>query len=189
MRVLVACEESGVVRRAFRSRGHDAWSCDILPSRDGSEHHFQCDVLTILDRDWDLMIGHPECTYIALCQIWRKYKPGQEWRREKEEQGIEFFRKLWEAPIYRICLENPMSVASSRVAKKSQTIHPWQFGHGEKKETWLWLKNLPPLRPTNIVDGRVPRVHHMSPGKNRSRDRSVTYQGIADAMADQWGIL
>lgn len=189
MRVLVACEFSGRVRDAFLARGHDAWSCDLLPT-DSPGPHIQGDAIDAAYKGgWDLMIGHPPCTYIALCQIWRKYKPGCEWRAKEEDKAIEFFKRLWEAPIERICLENPMSIASTRVAQKSQTIHPWQFGHGERKQTWLWLKNLPPLRPTNIVDGREERIHRMPPGKDRSKKRSLTYQGIADAMAEQWGAL
>jgi hypothetical protein len=187
MRVLVACEFSGRVRDAFLARGHDAWSCDLLPTESPGPH-IQGDAIDAAYKGgWDLMIGHPPCTYIALCQIWRKYKAGCAWRAGEEEKAIKFFRRLWEAPIERICLENPKSVASTRVFKKSQTIHPWQFGHGEKKTTWLWLKNLPPLRPTDIVEGREAKVHRMPPSKDRSKKRSLTYLGIAMAMAEQWG--
>lgn len=186
MKILVACEFSGRVRDAFAARGHDAWSCDTKPSETPGQH-IQDDVLKILNDGWDLMIGHPPCTFLALCQIWRKYKPGQEWRKAEEEEAVSFFRKLWECNIPRICIENPMSVASTRVARKTQTIHPWQFGHGEKKTTWLWLKNLPLLMPTNIVEGREARVHRMPPGPDRKKNRSRTYPGIADAMAEQWG--
>lgn len=186
MKVLIACEFSGRVRNAFATLGHDAWSCDTKESESPGKH-IHGDVLEILNSGWDLMIGHPPCTYIALCQIWRKYKPGQEWRKAEEDAAIEFFRALWRADIPRICLENPMSVASTRVEPKNQTIHPWQFGHGETKTTWLWLKNLPPLVPTNIVEGRVPRVHYEPPGPNRKANRSRTFHGIANAMAAQWG--
>lgn len=197
MKVLVACECSGRVRAAFRARGHDAWSCDIKPSDDGGPH-LRDDVQEVLKADptrWDMMIGHPPCTFIALCQIWRKLKPGQEWRRAEEDKAIEFFRKLWEFPIHKICLENPMSVASTRVAKKSQTIQPYQFGHPEQKTTWLWLKNLPPLKPTNDVHAHMmtlprrerERIHFMPPSKDRASQRDKTYTGIAEAMAEQWG--
>lgn len=199
MKILIACEFSGTVRDAFIARGHDAMSCDLLPTEKPGPHH-QGDVLAILDQGWDMMIGHPECTFLALCQVWRKHpsradaqKYGlaindTEWRPKQRAAALEFFRALWNAPIPRICLENPMSIAS-RIEKKSQTIHPWQFGHGEKKETWLWLKNLPQLRPTNIVAGREERIWKMPPGENRKRERSRTFQGIADAMANQWSNL
>lgn len=198
MKVLIACECSGRVRAAFRAKGHDAYSCDILPADDGSPYHIQAPIREVLKdnpQQWDLMIGHPPCTYIALCQIWRKYKPGQEWRKAKEDAAIDFFRTLWECPIPKICLENPMSIASTRVTKKTQTIHPWQFGHPEQKTTWLWLKNLPPLVPTNNVREYMmtlprkerERIHFMSPGPTRSSMRDKTYTGIAQAMADQWG--
>lgn len=198
MKIIVACECSGEVRRAFRARGHEAYSCDILPSDDGSPFHIQEHIHTVMQdspAQWDLMIGHPPCTYLALCQIWRKYKPGQEWRKQKEDEAVDFFRRLWEYPVPKICLENPMSIATTRVCKKSQTIHPWQFGHPEQKTTWLWLKNLPPLKPTNNVREYMmtlprhvrERIHYMSPGPKRSSMRDKTYPGIAQAMAEQWG--
>lgn len=182
MNVLVACEFSGTVRRAFRHHGHRAWSCDILPAEDGSEYHRQCDVREILDEGWDLMIAHPPCTHLAVS--------GARWFGEKlveQAEAVEFVRTLLNAPIDRIALENPVSVISSRLRQPSQIIHPWQYGHGETKTTCLWLKNLPPLQPTNIVEGRETRIHRMPPGPDRWRERSITYQGIAAAMADQWG--
>lgn len=197
MKVLVACEYSGVVREAFRRRGHDAWSCDIIDAEDGSPYHLKGDALSWAwaDVGWDLMIAHPPCTYIALCQIWRKYKPGQEWRKPEEDKAIGFFKALHKAPIKKKCLENPKSVASTKVAPKTQTIHPWQHGHPEQKETWLWLEGLDPLVETNNVYEHMmtlPRkerekIHFASPNVNRGKDRSRTYFGIAEAMAEQWG--
>jgi site-specific DNA-cytosine methylase len=182
MRVLVACEFSGVVRDAFRVRGHDAYSCDLLPTEGDPRWHIKGDVLDVLGRDWDLMIAHPPCTHLAVS--------GARWFKGKQYEQAEalaFVRLLLEAPIPRIALENPVSIISSRIRKPDQIIQPWQFGHGETKATCLWLKNLPPLEPTNVVDGRMPRVHHASPGPDRWKERSRTLQGIADAMADQWG--
>lgn len=181
MKVLIACEFSGVVRRAFRDRGHDAWSCDILPSEDSGEH-YQCDVRGVLNDGWDLMIAHPPCTHLAVS--------GARWFKDKQDEqaeALEFVRLLLDAPIGRIALENPVSIISSRIRKPNQIIHPWQFGHGETKATCLWLKNLPPLLPTKIVDGREARIHKMPPSPYRAKERSRTYQGIADAMARQWG--
>ena len=200
MKWLIACEESGVVRRAFRELGHDAWSCDLLPASDGSKYHIQGDALKAAydtRMKWDAMLGHPPCTYLALCQIWRRLKPGCEWRDRAAKIGVEFAKLLWEAPIERIAIENPKSILSTQMAPKSQTIHPWQFGHMEQKETWLWLKKLPKLSPTDDVYGAMmliprnqrERVHFASPGASRSKDRSVTYEGIARAMAEQWGGL
>ena len=189
MRVLVACEFSGVVRDAFRAKGHDAWSCDLLPS-DSPGQHFNGDVRDklsthdIYDAAWDLMIAHPPCTYLAVS--------GARWfkdRQQEQTEALDFVRFLLDAPIPRIALENPISVISSKIRKPDQIIQPWQFGHGEVKATCLWLKNLPKLAPTNIVEGRVPRVHYTSPGPNRWKERSRTLQGIADAMANQWGSL
>jgi site-specific DNA-cytosine methylase len=184
VRVLVACEFSGVVRRAFRDRGHDAWSCDLLPAEDGDRHHFQGDVLGVLTFGWDLMIAHPPCTHLAVS--------GARWFKDKQreqEEALAFVRELLDAPIPRIALENPVSIISSRIRKPDQTIQPWQFGHGEVKRTCLWLKNLPLLRPTQIVEGREARVHRMPPGPDRWKERSRTFDGIAAAMADQWGSL
>lgn len=182
MRVLVACEFSGVVRRAFAALGHDAWSCDIDPAEDEDFKHLQMDVREVLDDGWDLMIAHPPCTYLAVS--------GARWfkdRRQEQEDALAFVRLLLDAPIEKIALENPVSVISSRIRKPDQIIQPWQFGHGETKKTCLWLKNLPKLEPTDVVDGRVNRIHRMPPGKNRGKERSRTYDGIAAAMAAQWG--
>lgn len=183
MRVIVACEFSGRVREAFRRLGHDAWSCDLLPAEDGSPFHIEDDVLLHLDgMDWDLMIAHPPCTHLAVS--------GARWFKDKkieQEEALEFVRRLLDAPIERIALENPISVISSRIRRPDQIIQPWQFGHGETKATCLWLKNLPLLKPTNIVDGRESRVHRMPPSPDRWKERSRTYHGIADAMATQWG--
>lgn len=184
MRILVACEFSGVVRRAFRALGHDAWSCDLLPAEDGSSKHYQINVRELMHPswDWDLMIAHPPCTHLAVS--------GARWFKDKQAEQVEaldFVRALLDAPIPRIALENPISIISSRIRKPDQIIQPWQFGHGETKATCLWLKNLPKLVPTNIVDGRSARVHRMPPGPDRWKERSRTFQGIAQAMAEQWG--
>jgi hypothetical protein len=182
MRVLVACEFSGTVRRAFRALGHDAYSCDLLPAEDGSPHHFQQNVLMRLNDGWDLMIAHPPCTHLAVS--------GARWFKEKvleQLMALEFVQKLLNAPIERIALENPISIISSRIRKPDQIIQPWQFGHGETKATCLWLKNLPKLQPTNIVEGREGRVWKMPPGPDRWKERSRTFKGVAMAMAEQWG--
>jgi site-specific DNA-cytosine methylase len=182
MKILVACEYSGRVREAFRKLGHDAWSCDLLPSDDNSPFHIQGDVLEILNHGWDLMIAHPPCTHLAVS--------GARWFKDKQTEqteALDFVRKLLNAPIDTIALENPISIISSKIRKPDQIIQPWQFGHGETKATCLWLKNLPKLTPTNIVDGRENRVHRMPPSPDRWKLRSTTYQGIADAMAEQWG--
>lgn len=182
-RVLVACEYSGRVRDAFIRAGHDAWSCDLLPTEQPGPHH-QGDVLDVLGNGWDLMVAHPPCTHLAVS--------GARWFGEKREQQVEalaFVRRLLNAPIPRIALENPVSIISTAIRKPDQTIQPWQFGHGETKATCLWLKNLPPLKPTNIVEGREARVHRMPPGPDRWKERSRTFEGIAQAMADQWGPL
>ena len=182
MRVLVACEFSGVVREAFRGRGHDAYSCDLLPAEDGSEFHFRGDALEYIGGGyWDLMVAHPPCTHLAVS--------GARWFKDKlpeQEAALRFVRALMAAPIERIAIENPISIISSRIRKPDQIIQPWQFGHGETKATCLWLKNLPPLQPTNIVPGRENRVHRMPPGPDRWKERSRTFRGIADAMASQW---
>jgi len=178
---LVACEFSGVVREAFAKRGHDAWSCDLLPT-DIPGQHIQGDVLEILNNGWDLMIAHPPCTHLAVS--------GARWFKDKQkeqQEALEFVRKLLDAPIHRIALENPVSIISTKIRKPDQIIQPWQFGHGETKKTCLWLKNLPKLVPTNIVDGREGRVWKLPPSEDRWKKRSITYQGIADAMAEQWG--
>jgi hypothetical protein len=181
VRVLVACERSGIVRDAFKRRGHYAMSCDLVPT-DNAGTHYQGDVRDLLQGSWDLMIAHPPCTYLAVS--------GARWfadRQAEQEEALEFVRTLLNAPIRKIALENPVSVISTRIRKPNQIVQPWMFGHGETKQTCLWLKGLPLLRPTNIVNGRDPRVHWMGPGVDRSRLRSQTYTGIADAMADQWG--
>ncbi len=182
MRVLVACEFSGVVRDAFAERGHDAWSCDILPTeRDGN--HIQGDVLEVLDDWWDLMIAHPPCTHLAVS--------GARWFKDKVEEqaeALDFVRSLLAAPIPRIALENPISVISTKVRKPDQIIQPWQHGHGETKATCLWLKGLPCLTPSNVVEGREARIHFMPPGEDRWKNRSRTLPGIAKAMADQWEV-
>ena len=192
MRVLVACEESGVVRDAFIARGHDAISCDILPTRSPGPHLLG-DVTQWLHGDWDLMIAHPPCTYLARSGMrWLKDQPplksgkpvGAD-RRQLLAESIRFFERLWNCGIPRICIENPISFLIP--IKETQVIQPWQFGHGETKATGLWLRNLPPLVETNVVDGREARIHKMPPGPDRARDRSVTYAGIAAAMAEQWG--
>ena len=185
MRVLVACEFSGVVREAFAARGHDAWSCDLLPSEIPGQH-FIGDVRMVLNNEplWDLMIAHPPCTHLAVS--------GARWfaaKRAEQEDALRFVADLLAAPIPMIALENPVSIISSRIRKPDQIIQPWQFGHGETKATCLWLKNLPPLVPTVIVQGREARVHRMPPGPDRWRERSRTYWGVAHAMASQWGGL
>ena len=180
MKILVAWEFSGVVRDAFTARGHTAISCDLLPS-ESSGNHYQGDIKDILMDGYDLMIAHPPCTHLAVS--------GARWFKEKQKEQTEalnFFRILLDAPIPKIALENPISIISSRIRKPDQIIQPWQFGHGETKATCLWLKGLPKLRPTNIVEGRESRIHKMAPSPDRWKERSRTYQGIADAMADQW---
>ena len=183
MRVLIACEFSGVVRRAFRARGHAAWSCDLLPAEDGSEHHFMTDALKAIEwTGWDLLIAHPPCTHLSVSGArWFKDK------RKEQDEALGFVRVLLDAPIPRIALENPVSIISSKIRKPDQIVQPWMFGHGETKATCLWLKGLPKLKPTNVVDGREARVHKMPPGPNRWKERSRTFEGIAAAMADQWG--
>ena len=181
MRVLVACEFSGVVRDAFAKLGHDAVSCDLLPT-DRPGPHYCGDVRDILANGWDLMVAHPPCTHLAVS--------GARWFKDKQqeqEDALEFVRLLLGADIPRIALENPVSIISTRIRKPDQIIQPWQFGHGETKATCLWLKGLPMLQPTCVVDGREDRIHRMAPSPDRWRERSRTYQGIADAMATQWG--
>lgn len=184
MRVLVACEYSGRVRDAFAKRGHTAVSCDLLPSDSPHGWHIQGDVLEIIGGGWDLMIAHPPCTHLAVSGA-RHFAAKQ--ASGVQQEALDFVRALLDAPIERIALENPVSIISSRIRKPDQVIQPWQFGHGETKATCLWLKNLPKLQPTNIVEGRENRVHRMPPSADRWKKRSTTYQGIADAMASQWG--
>ena len=182
MRVLIGCEFSGVVRSAFRARGHEAWSCDLLPAEDESDFHLQCDVRDVLDAGWDLAIFHPPCTHLAVS--------GARWfaaKQAEQAEALAFVVDLLAAPIPRIALENPISIISSRVRKPDQIVQPWQFGHGETKATCLWLHQLPPLQPTKIVDGRTARVHREPPSSERWKNRSRTYPGLAQAMAIQWG--
>jgi site-specific DNA-cytosine methylase len=198
MRVLLACEFSGVVRRAFRALGHDAWSCDILPAEDGDKHHFQADILTLFNelhgsktRGWDLMIAFPPCTHLAVS--------GARWfhkKRKEQKQALNFVRFLMDANIPRIAIENPVSIIATKIRKPDQTIQPHEFGHPEFKRTCLWLKGLPKLVPTHPLQVPVKgtdewvkwnRVHRASPGPDRWKERSRTYTGIAAAMAWQWG--
>jgi hypothetical protein len=181
MKVLIACEFSGIVREAFSDRGHFALSCDLLPTSIPGKH-YQGNVLDIINDGWDLMIAHPPCTYLCVS--------GARWFKDRmplQEEALQFVQTLMDAPIPRIAIENPIGVISTKIRKPDQIIQPWMFGHGETKATCLWLKNLPKLVPENIVDGRLKRIHNMSPSKNRSKNRSITYTGIAEAMGNQWG--
>lgn len=187
MRVLVACEYSATVRDAFRARGFDAWSCDLLPTEGDPRWHIQGDVLSFLTgmaRPWDLLIAHPPCTDLAVSGA--RHFPAKI-ADGRQQRALDFVQRLLDAPIPHIALENPISVISSKIRKPNQIIQPWQFGHGETKATCLWLKNLPALVPTDVVDGRSDRIHKMPPGPNRWKERSRTYTGIAAAMAQQWG--
>lgn len=180
-RILIACEFSATVRQAFAVRGHDAWSCDILPSEIPGQH-LEGDVRQWLNDGWDMLIAHPPCTFLAVS--------GARWfseRLDRQGEALDFVRLLMHAPIPRIAIENPVSVIATRLRPPDQVIQPYQFGHGETKATCLWLKNLPLLRPTNIVEGREARVHRMPPSPDRWRERSRTFPGIAAAMAEQWG--
>ena len=208
MRVIIACECSGRVREVFRKLGHYAWSCDLLPAEDGSPYHYQCDIRDVLGRGWDLMIAHPDCTY--LC------RSGLHWnargvlvdgrpRQELTEEALDFVRMLMDAPIPRIALENPVGCISTRIRKPNQIIQPYEYGDNASKKTCLWLKGLPPLKPTRRVAGRM--VMHngrqverwenqtdsgqnkLPPSAGRWKDRARTYQGWADAMSAQWGGL
>ena len=184
MKVLVACEYSGRVRDAFIRGGHDAMSCDLLPT-DSPGPHYQGDVFDLDLSKFDLMIAHPPCTHLAVSGA--RHFP--EKRADGRQQAaLEFARRLLDAPIPMIALENPISIISTKIRKPDQIIQPWQYGHGETKATCLWLKGLPLLTPTNIVEGRSDRIHKMPPSPDRWKLRSTTYQGIADAMASQWGI-
>lgn len=196
MKVLCACEFSGVVRRAFRSLGHDAWSCDLIPSEDASEFHIQADVKTVLDDGWELLIGFPPCTYLCNSGV-RWLAPGGLLNPDRHKlmmQACDFFAALYWAGAPYVCIENPVMHKYARdylqsawkVPTHSMTLQPWQYGHGEVKRTCLHLRNLPALTPTNIVSGREPRVHHASPGPDRWKKRSRTMPGIAAAMATQW---
>jgi hypothetical protein len=212
MRVLVGCEYSGRVRQAFRNLGHDAWSCDLLESEDDSRFHIQGDVLTLLSGGWDLAIFHPPCTYLTCAAEWaygdgpyhQKVKPDTltgAARRAARREAIEFVQQLMDAPIPRIAIENPVGVLSSEIRKPEQVIQPWMFGEDASKATCLWLKNLPPLTATGIVEPRIvggkkrwgnqtdSGQNKLSPSADRWKLRSTTYQGIAQAMANQWGSL
>lgn len=180
MKVLIACEFSGRVRDSFTKLGHDAWSADLLPS-ETTGNHYRGNVLDILNEGWDLMIAHPPCTYLAVS--------GARWfkdRMKEQELALDFVKTLLNSSIHKIALENPISVISSKIKKPDQIIQPWMFGHGETKATCLWLKNLPKLKPTNIVPGRETKIHKMPPSAERWKNRSRTFQGIAEAMASQW---
>lgn len=196
-RILVACEFSGTVRNAFNDRGYDAWSCDLLPDEHRSNKHITGDVRDVLGDGWDLLIvAHPPCTRLCSSGVrWLSSPPpGRtlESMWAELDEGAELFSTLWNAPIPHIAVENPVmhKHAKERIAgyaAPAQSVQPWQFGHGETKRTCLWLRNLPALVPTDVVEGRQPRVHHMSPGPDRWRERSRFFTGIANAMADQWG--
>ena len=189
-KVLVACEFSGIVRDAFIEQGHDAWSCDLLPSESNNGPHYQDSIHHVLTKtmyDWDMMIAHPPCTYLANSGVSWLYK--QEGRWAKLREGALFFKQLLEADIPKICIENPImhKYAVEIIGRRQdQVIQPWQFGHGETKATCLWLKNLPKLEPTNIVNGREQRLHRLPPSPGRAKERSRTFKGIAKAMAKQW---
>jgi site-specific DNA-cytosine methylase len=183
VKVLIACEYSGRVRDAFLAKGHDAVSCDLLESESPGPH-YQGDVFDIIKNGFDLMIAHPPCTHLAVS--------GARYFKEKiadgrQQEALDFVQRLMNAPINKICIENPISILSSKIRKPNQIIQPWMFGHGETKATCLWLKNLSTLIPTQIVDGREQRIHKMPPSPDRWKERSRTYLGIANAMAEQWG--
>ena len=181
LKILIGCEFSGIVREAFRKKGHEAWSCDIIPSDDNSKYHIQDDILNHLDDNYDMLICFPPCTH--LCSS------GARWFKDKipqQKEALEFVKKLLNCNISKIALENPIGIISTRIKKPTQIIQPYEHGHGETKATCLWLKNLPKLKPTNIVNGREARIHNMPPTKDRSKLRSITYFGIAKAMSNQW---
>lgn len=192
MKVLIACEFSGTVRNAFRKRGHDAWSCDLLPADDGSEYHIQGDCRDHLE-GWDLIISHPPCTHLAVS--------GARWFKDKQveqAEALQFVRTLMDAPCQRWALENPISIISSKIRKPDQIVQPWQFGHPESKKTCLWVHGLPLLKPTKVLETPESGVwenqtpsgqNKLGPSKDRWKLRSKTYEGIAEAMAEQWGSL
>lgn len=187
MRVLIACEFSGIVREAFKKKGHEAWSCDLLPTEiDGK--HIQADVLTILNDGWDLMVAHPPCTDLAVSGA-RYFKEKQ--ADGRQQRAIEFFMELINAPIPKIAVENPVSIMSTRYRKPDQIIQPWMFGHEETKATCLWIKGLPLLSPTMVMGVRNKNLtpsgqNKLGPSPDRWKERSRTYSGIAEAMAEQW---
>lgn len=199
MRVLVACEFSGTVRNAFAARGHDAWSCDLLPAEDGSNRHIRGDARDHLHESWDMiLVAHPPCT--RLCNSGVRWlhvpPPGKTLDQMRAEllEAARLFATFWNAPVDRICIENPVMHRHAKALitgyePPAQSVQPWMFGHGETKRTCFWLRGLPPLRPTNIVEGRTARVHRLPPSADRWAERSRTYAGIAEAMASQWGDL
>jgi hypothetical protein len=210
VKVLIGCEHTGSVRRAFRERGHDAWSCDLLPASDGDPHHLQCDVIDALDQDWDLAIFHPDCTWLANSAAWafrdgpyhQKVKPGTlvgVERRAARYRAIKFVIMLLNAPISRIAVENPIGALSRAIGRPQQIIQPWMFGADASKATCLWLKGLPPLESTRIIEPRNVRgrprwanqtdsgQNRLPPSSDRWAKRAATYPGIAAAMAEQWG--
>lgn len=192
MKVLIACEFSDTVRKAFTNKGHDAWSCDLLDSDNGSKYHIKDDVLNHLKDGWDMMIAHPPCTFMCNSGVSWLSKDGSRWG--ELQKANEFFHRLWNAPIERIAIENPIPHKYALLPKYSQIIQPYQFGHAERKATCLWLKNLPLLQPTtdlydemkSLPKSQSQRIHYTSPGKDRWKIRSKTFEGIAQAMADQW---
>ena len=184
MNILIACEESQAVCIEMRNRGHTAFSCDLEPCSGGHpEWHLQCNIYTILNHEWDMMIGFPPCTDLAVSGA--RWFPGKI-LNGSQQKSIEFFMGLIKANIPKIAIENPIGIMSTKYRKPDQIIQPWQYGHGETKATCLWLKGLPKLKPTNIVSGREQRIWKMSPGPERAKDRSKTFPGIAKAMAEQW---
>ena len=195
MKVLIACEYSGKVRDAFINAGHDAISCDLLEG-EGQYHkdHYKGDVFDIINntrndvslKNIDLLIAFPPCTH--LCSSGARYHEAKR-KSGVQQEAVKFFMALVNAPIDKICIENPVGIMSTHYQKPTQYIQPWEYGHGETKKTGLWLKNLPKLKPTNIVSGREQRVHLLPPSEDRWKLRSTTYQGIADAMAQQWGTI
>lgn len=184
MKVLVACEYSGIVRDAFLAMGHEAMSCDLLPT-DTLGPHYQGDVRDVIDYPWDLMIAHPPCTHLSVSGARHFAEKRMDGR---QQSAVSFFMMLAKSDIPKIAIENPVCIMSSLYRKPDQVIQPWQFGHGETKATCLWLKGLPLLTPTEIVEGREDRIHKMPPGPDRWKERSKTYKGIAAAMAAQWGV-
>ena len=196
LKVLIACEESQEICKAFRALGHEAYSCDLLPCSGGKpEWHLQMDCFEAIKlKNWDLMIAHPVCTYLTIsANKWYKDQPkrksgalvGAE-RRQAREEAVDFFMKLYNSNVPHISVENPVGIMSTRFRKPDQTIQPWMFGHGETKATCLWLKNLPKLTPTNIVEGREQRMHKLPKTPDRAKLRSKTYSGIAKALAEQY---
>lgn len=182
MKVLVACEFSGIVREAFRKKGHDAWSCDLLPTEIPGPH-YQGDVFDIINSEFDLIIAHPPCTYI--CVSGNRYYAGTDLRKN----AADFIMKIWKVKCNKLCIENPVGQLNKYCPElpKPQYIQPWQYGHGETKKTGLWKRGLPDLKPTSIVSGRANRIWRMSPGPERGKERSRFFSGIAEAMAEQWG--